>query len=201
MKQARLLPILLLIFLFSCIGFGQNGRNESAKTITRRANVFLNSKGEQVIRNITQERMISRYDDGGYFKCNLLLLGIKTRDESNNICRQDKVRDFIWEHWTTRRPGYVRITYIGVDTATTSHIFIEPDHKGAWAVFWRIVYASALPGSHGEITDTAKIATVEKVLDKPNKGEWALAFKDAFGTTVRKMPNFLDDRKISLSHF
>ena len=201
MKYVRSLLILLLIFLFSCIDFGQVGRNESAKTITKRANVFLNSKGEQVIKNITQGRKISRYDDGGYFECKLLLVGIKTRDGSNSLCGQDKVRDFIWEHWAKRRLGYVRITYIGVDTATTSHIFIEPDRKGAWAVFWRIVYASALPGSHGEIIDTAKISSVERVLDKPDKGEWALAFKDAFGTTVRRMPNFLDDRKISLSHF
>ena len=201
MKHFRLLPILLLIFVFPCLCFGQIGRNESGKTITRRANVFLNSKGEQVTKNITQGRKISQYDDGGYSECHLLLIGIKTKDGSTNRCDRDKVRDLIWEHWNTRRQGYIRITYFDVDTATTSHIFIEPDQKGVWSIYWRIVYASALPGSHGRIIDTAKITSVEKVLDKPNKGEWALAFRNAFGTTVRKMPDFLDDRKTSLSHF
>jgi len=200
MKHYRFVPILLLIILFSFSGFGQGGRNESAKTITKRANVFLNSKGERVTKNVTQRRNISQYDDGGHIQCHLLWIKTKTKDGSD-LCGENTVRGFSWEHWTKHSRGYIRITYYGVDYANTSHIFIEPDKKGIWSIFWRDISLSALPGSHGEITDVAKLVSVKRVEDKPTKGEWALIFKDAFGTTLRKMPNFLDDRKISLSHF
>jgi hypothetical protein len=80
-----------------------------------------------------------------------------------------------------------------VDTETTSHIFIEPDQKGVWSVFWRIVYASALSRSHRGITDTAKIVSVEKVSDKLAKSEWALIFKNKLGTVMKRVPYFEDE--------
>jgi len=134
---------------------------------------------------------MSNYDDGGSFDCSRLFLErLRTQGKVKDVCDENKIRDFIWQHWTNSHRSYIRVTYSSVDASGTFHIFIEPDKKGVWSVFWRIVRSSALPGSLPEITDVGKIVSVERIEDKPKIGEWALVFKNKLGEIVEKMPSF-----------
>jgi hypothetical protein len=48
-----------------------------------------------------------------------------------------QARSFLWEHWRGRKRAYLILTQSSVDHTVTSHIFLEPDDKGRWRVYWR----------------------------------------------------------------
>lgn len=46
-------------------------------------------------------------------------------------------RNFVWEHWRSRKRAYLILTQSSVDHTGTSHVFVEPDDSGRWRVYWR----------------------------------------------------------------
>jgi hypothetical protein len=186
MKTSKLFAGLLLFFVFVSASSGQKKRVENEETINTKAKVIGKDKGELTTKDITQKRVMAQYDDGGYFDCRDWI----AKDESRGVCDEKKLRDFIWEKWTEKKRAYVRVTYDGVDASSTSHIFIEPDEKGEWSVAWRIVRFHMISELNNQITDVAKIVKVERVENKPEKGEWALIFKNRSGAIMEKIPDF-----------
>ena len=171
--------------------FAQLGVNETTLARKTKAKVFVNKKNEVITRNITQRRKLSDYDDGGSFDCTRLDLSrvFKLKPGTKGVCDETKIRNFIRQHWLSKRRGYIRASYAGIDTSNTEHIFIEPDKSGNWTIRWRSVNASAF-SRDGELIDIAKIVSVERAENKPSAGEWALVFKNAEGTIVWMLPYF-----------
>jgi hypothetical protein len=186
MKISQLFIFLLILSVFVSAAFGQKKQPEIEETKNTKAEVIWKDKGELTTKDITQKRDSTQYDDGGYFDCR----GWIAKNEARGVCDEKKIRDFIWWHWNDKKRGYVRVTYDSVDAKSTSHIFIEPDEKGEWSVAWRIVRFHAFPQLNNQITDIAKIVRVERIEDKPKKGEWALIFKNKIGSIMGKMPYF-----------
>ncbi len=81
-------------------------------------------------------------------------------------------RAFIWEHWQSKKRGYIRITFNSVDATSTSHIFIEPDSYGVWRVTWRIVRRN------NEVDDLPPIRIIVR---KTVGAEYVLVFNAADG--------------------
>jgi hypothetical protein len=186
MKTSKLFTCLFVLSIFASAAFGQKKRTEIEETKNTKAEVVWKDKGELSTKDITQRRDMTQYDDGGYFDCRDWI----AKDASRGVCDEKKIRDYIWQYWMEKKRGYVRVTYDSVDAKSTSHIFIEPDEKGEWSVAWRIVRFHAIPQLNNQITDVAKIVKVERVEDKPEKGEWALVFKNRIGSIMEKIPDF-----------
>jgi hypothetical protein len=110
----------------------------------------ISKNSELTTVDIAQGRNLSLYDDGRHFNCYFIYEG----DEPE--CSIPAVRDFIWQHWQSQRRGYVRLTRGSIDAVSTSHIFIEPDRRGAWHVVWRVVRHS------GEVNDMPDIISVRQ---------------------------------------
>ena len=48
---------------------------------------------------------------------------------------EDKVQNFVWQHWKQHRRGYLVFTVHTLEgEPTTSHLFIEPARDGSWHV-------------------------------------------------------------------
>lgn len=129
-------------------------------------------------KNISQGRNLKQYEQGGNFDCREW----SSRDKLSFECNLNRVRDFIWQNWMNKTKGYIRVSSDSRDSSNTSHIFIEPNKKGKWSITWRIV--------SNEITDVLGIISVERVENKPSKGEWALVFKNKSSKIEKTMPYF-----------
>lgn len=186
MKTFQLIISSLILIVSISFAFGQKKPAETEETKDTKAEVIWKDKGELTTKDITQKRDMPQYSDGGYFDCR----GWVSKNEFRGNCDEKKVRDFIWQHWTEKKRGYVRVTYDSVDAKSTSHIFIEPDEKGEWSVAWRMVRFHAIPQLNNQIIDVAKIITVERVENKPRKGMWALVFKNRIGSIMERMLDF-----------
>jgi hypothetical protein len=115
--------------------------------------------GKLIASDIAQERDLASYDDGGDINCRVGTVrhpGETAADFSSERCQLSKLRDFVWEHWQTKRRGYLRISFDSVDAVSTSHLFIEPESDGKWHVAWRIVR------HFGEITDMPNIRGIKQ---------------------------------------
>lgn len=178
--------ILLILLVLVSTASGQKKQTKIEETRNTKAEVIWKDKGELTVEDVAQKRDMTLYNNGGYFDCRDWV----SKDEPRGVCDEKKVRDFIWQHWTEKKRGYVRLTYDSVDAKSTSHIFIEPDEKGEWSVTWRIVRFHAMPQLNNQITDVAKIVTVERVENKQKKALWALVFKNRSGSIMEKMPDF-----------
>lgn len=187
LKIFSLLFIPLIFIGMSCSNTSQVSENTNQNNVEtsppKKETVFRGEHGELTLVGITQNRNMSQYDQGGFFDCQRNYP--KTAPKTN--CDENKIRDFIWQHWSEKKRGYVVVTYDSQDAVGTSHIFIEPDENENWFVAWRI--ARNAMNTNG-IDDVPKIVTVERVENKPEKGNWALVFKEANGNAVEKMPYF-----------
>jgi hypothetical protein len=81
--------------------------------------------------SLAQGRDLSKYDDGGVYR---------QLAYSHNLQR---LREFIWDHWTQKRRGFVEVLFEGVDAGTKAYLFIEP-MDGRWRIYWDEVQYSAL---------------------------------------------------------
>ena len=97
------------------------------------------------------------------------------------------MRDFIWQHWSEKRRGYIRVTYNSTDAVSTSHIFIEPGEKGEWHIARRIVPWHSIQKMSNQLDDILGLVTVERVEGK-NKGDWYIVIKRSSGKIVYKIP-------------
>jgi len=125
---------------------------------------------------IAGTRNLPLYDDAGHFDCREFTreaIYKRPKEEKARIASaMGNARAFIWEHWQSKKRGYIRITFNSVDATSTSHIFIEPDSSGVWQVTWRIVRHS------NEVDDLPPI----RIVDRKNvDGEAVLVFHAADG--------------------
>lgn len=148
---------------------------------TTKTEVTATETGELTSRDILQKRDISRYDQGGHFDCH------GWTKEPKDVCDEKRVRDFIWQHWTDKKPGYIRITYGSVDARSTSHIFIEPNDKNEWHISWRIARWHVLPGGSNIVHDILGLVTVERLEGKNNE-DGSIVIKRRSGEIVYRIP-------------
>ena len=138
---------------------------------------------ELTIEGITQERDMSQYDQGGHIFC------CHRIDDRKNIRSEEKfVRDFIWQHWTEKKRGYIRLSYTGADNSWTTHYFIEPNENSEWIVVWKWLYQHSMPEYNQPIKDGFGI--VEQVESLERKGDWVLVFKPKYGEGINVIPIF-----------
>jgi hypothetical protein len=206
MNKLRFLTNLILLslslFILSCSPSEQNRQietnqqNETEEINQERVNRQENTKeteaevvsgkgSELTTEGLTQNRDMSQYDQGGHFDC----AGGFGKDSFHIGCNENKIRDFVWQHWAKRKRGYIRITYHSEDARSTFHIFIEPNDNGEWNVVWRIARWHTIQKYNNKIDDIWGI-TVEQVKDKPKKGSWAIIFKNSSGKIIRKIPYY-----------
>lgn len=173
------------IFILSCSASEQTLEiknfdqieNSNKKSEETKAEVITLKNDELVTKDILQNRDLSLYLQGGHF-------GWK----DNQSKKEKTVRDFIWQCWNEKKHGYICITYQSLEGfLSTSHIFIEPKENGDWRMIWRIVRSENL------INDVPEITAVERVENKPKKGEWALILKDETGKTLQRLPDFYEE--------
>jgi hypothetical protein len=161
----RVLPGMLCILILFDVGVAQI-RSQVNRKYTK-ARVFLNQQNDLTAKNVTQNRNLNNYDNGGSFDCRknwMRRLNIQGRLEG--LCDENRIRDFVWQQWTTKKRGYVIANYFYIDAGWTHHIFIEPDNNGIWCIRWRIVRYSAISGTYDGILDDPKIVSVEKIVEK-----------------------------------
>jgi hypothetical protein len=90
---------------------------------------------EPIPTALAQGRDLHAYDDGGVY-----------RATGGYIADVQRLREFVWSHWTKRQRAYVKVVFQGVDTGTEAYLFIEP-MDGHWRIYWDEIFYSALPGS------------------------------------------------------
>jgi hypothetical protein len=163
-----------------------NQLTDIKETQETKTEVIKEKNGELNTRDITQNRDMTQYEQGGHIICG----GLISKENSDNKCDEIKVRDFIWGNWNKKKRSYITITYNGIDAVSTSHIFIEPNDQDEWRLAWRIVRLHTMPEYSNLITDMPTIFNIERVENKPEKGQWALVFKNKEGNILEKIPDF-----------
>ncbi len=163
-----------------------NQQNDNEEVKETKVEVISGENNELTTKDLTQNRDLNQYDQGGHFDCR----GLIAKNESRVQCNENKIRDFIWQHWTKKKRGYIRVTYNSVDATSTSHIFIEPNEKSEWQITWKIARLHAMPKYNSLLTDILGITSVERIKDEPEKGKWALMFKNKSGSIVQTFPHF-----------
>jgi hypothetical protein len=139
--------------------------------------------GELTIKGIIQRQDMSEYDQGGHFFC------CRRVEDTRNIRSEEKnVRDFIWQHWTEKKRGYIRLSYMGADSSWTTHYFIEPNENGEWNVVWKYLYQHSL--LEHNLPSKEGFGIVEKVESSQRKGDWELDFKPKYGGDINNIPIF-----------
>jgi hypothetical protein len=78
-------------------------------------------------RLIVEHRILTHYADGGEF----------TGSPMTQVEHVDRLRKFIWRHWSEKTRGYARLSMSGIDSTTTTYLFVEPDQAGVWRVACR----------------------------------------------------------------
>ena|SRR5947199_119058 len=134
----------------------QNSPDDGGRSL--QVATFTAKDGGLTSETITGTRNMSLYEDGTHFDCRRFTQAAlkKPNEENARIASATKrARAFIWEHWQSKKRGYIRITFNSVDATSTSHIFIEPDSSGLWQVRWRIVR------HNNEVDDVPTIRIVE----------------------------------------
>lgn len=128
-----------------------------------------------VSKNIIQKREITKYIDGGAFRCGFY--------SYKGDCDYEKVRKIIWQCWTEKTLCYLTITWLGVDASRTEHIFIEPNKNNQWLVVRRDKRSHAVLQLKKTIYDLPKAYSVEWSTDK---NERILLFKNKFGKVIQE---------------
>jgi hypothetical protein len=182
MKFIYVATVLALNLLFASSVSCQKDQPDNLTTTTY---VKVTSKvdGELTAVGITENRDMTKYEDGGFFDCRDW-----TRAQGSQPCDEHKLRDFIWKKWQEKSRGYVRVTYDSPDAVSTSHIFIEPDKNGDWSVRWRIARWHAMAGGSNQITNVERMFAVEQSTEKSN-GQWSVIFKNKAGVTLERIPD------------
>lgn len=172
---------LILLALVSLIAAGKAAMGQDLSPEgTKETEAKITMEGRELTTaGIAQERDLKRYDVSGHFDCRTHALS----DTGPRRCDIPKVRDFIWKHWHTKRPGYIRITFDSVDAMSTSHIFVEPNERGIWHVAWRIAR------HNNWITDVGEIVAVARA--KPRSGDepgsYVLVFRQKSGKEIERL--------------
>jgi hypothetical protein len=164
----------MLMFL-SLLVVAQQPVSDVNRTRSLHVATFQATDGGFTTKAIAGTRNLPLYDDAGHFDCRKFTreaIYKRPKDETRIAAAMGNARTFIWEHWQSKKRGYIRITFNSVDATSTSHIFIEPDSSGVWQVTWRIVR------HNNEVDDLPPI----RIIDRKNvDGEAVLVFRAADG--------------------
>lgn len=170
MKSFTLTFLLIVFALSSC-------KNDLDSDVIYGINSGLTTK------NITQSRNMAYYEQGGHFYCSTRFSGA-FGNETDKLEGEKKVRDFIWQHLTEKKRGYIRLSCPGTDTGNTTHYFIEPNEKGEWNVIGRNIYQSS--NNKTSLKDNI-FNSFERTESKDNK-DWQIVLKSADNEYVQKLP-------------
>jgi hypothetical protein len=181
MTDSRLLTsnYLVLVGIIAFFSVAVNGQKPSVRD---RDPVKINKKGEITNRAILKNYAKFHYEDGGSFRCVIVLYAMRPGDE--DPCKENRIRDFIWEHYIAKKRGYVRVNYVGVDTGAIEHIFIEPDIRGNWKVSWWTESRSWLSGNK---IYAKKVFDVQRIENSETEN-WKLVFSDERGVILERIP-------------
>ncbi len=138
---------------------------------------------ELTFEGITQKRDMSQYKQGAHFVCCRF---IPPSDRTNISVDEKTVRDFVWKHWTEKKRGYIRLSYLGADNSWTTHYFIEPDKNGEWIVLWKYLYKHTMP-EYNQPTRNG-YGTVRQVESVRRKDDWELVFVPQYGEGINVIP-------------
>lgn len=122
------------------------------------------------------------------------IFGVRARpfgNEGDRLAGEKKVRDFVWQHWTEKKRGYIKISCGHIDTSGTIHYFVEPNEKGEWSVAIRSLYKHDLPKYNKQPIKDITAVSVERIENKADgNSNWTLIFKTIDGEIVEKFPFF-----------
>ncbi len=144
--------------------------------------IFQGNDREWTTKDITQNRDIKQYDQGGHFWCRWRPYG----NEEDRLNGEKKVRDFIWQHSIEKKRGYIKLSCGGIDTSSTTHYFIEPNEKGELNVVRRLISRQ----SDDRFIRKDEELSVERVENERDKSNWSLVYKSKDGEVVDKEPVF-----------
>lgn len=88
------------------------------------------------VEELVENRDLSLYDSGGEFS-NCFNHGFSDCEFRKCEQRQSEARKFIFEHWKEKKRGYIVYECSGIDSVSTTHIFVEPDNNGEWSIVLR----------------------------------------------------------------
>ena len=124
---------------------------------------------------IVDGRDLSLYDEGGYVDSCDAVDNDKWASCRN---RREAAREFIFNHWKEKRPGYIQIGHPCVDCSPVDHIFIEPDSNGEF----RIVVTLATNGPlRTEQASKARFRRANKEEKRQTDSATILVFVDRNG--------------------
>ncbi len=138
---------------------------------------------------IFKGRNLASYDSAGIVGC-----GVEDQKTLADRCDADykRARDFVWKHWTQKKPGYiaVRKPSIDFDQEWTTHLFIEPDEAGKWRLVERTV-PMLVPEDAGELrlgdlidVNWERLTDFEEKRIGYRKGTKALCMTDLVGNSL-----------------
>jgi hypothetical protein len=155
-----------------------------------KADVYLDH-GALTTSGIALKRDLTIYDYGGHIDCRVGMVRYSdetAKDVSKERCQLSKLRDFVWEHWQTKKRAYIRISFDTVDAVSTSHLFIEPDRDGQWQVAWRIARHTNEITDIPEIRDIRqRLSTREDIECRCAPGTTLLSFIDWEGDEIQSL--------------
>lgn len=142
-------------------------------------------------QTVTENRDLFGYEKGAdFFNCkHHSLYGLKRKIQQceNEL---DKGRDFIWNHWKSKKRGYIVYVVAGYHGETNFHIFIEPDKNGTWHIVQRWIRDTPYMKLNADI----EVATSDAIFikrkraitedDIERKGKFYLSFLDKDGKEV-----------------
>ena len=157
---AKLLLISLIVIIFPASAIGQKVKSK----------VFL---PDDYSRSVIQKRDISKYFDGGAFRCGFS--GLKGE------CDYEEIRKVIWQCWSEKTLCYLTISWSGIDSARTEHVFVEPDQNNQWLIARRAQNSHAVIIVRKSLQDLPKAYSVEW---RDDKNEKVLIFKNKLGKVI-----------------
>lgn len=139
--------------------------------------------GAWTTTNIIQKRQRLNYVFGGHFWC-------RTRPDGNedHLNGERKVRDFIWENFTGKKIGYIKLSCAGIDTSNTTHYFIEPNEKGDWNIVRKGVYQNS--DKTFRFADDTLLSIERGKSENPDFNDWILISKSKNGEVIEQIPIF-----------
>jgi len=141
-------------------------------------------------QTVTENRDLSAYEKGAeFYNCEDHRLFGSNRKIQQCKNDQNKGRDFIWDHWKSKKRGYIVYVAAGYHGETNFHIFIEPDKNGTWHIVQRwIRYNPYIQlNAYIEVASSDAIFIKRKRAitgDDLRKGKFYLSFLDKDGKEV-----------------
>ncbi|HVE56873.1 MAG TPA: hypothetical protein VNB22_08590 [Pyrinomonadaceae bacterium] len=174
-RAVNIFAVAFLIFVFIFAGCeAQQTRSEG----------FFDEDGALTVKNITQDREMKQYAQGGHFWCRTRFTGAFGNDP-DRLEGEKKVRDFIWQHWIEKKRGYIKLSCAGTDVSNTTHYFIEPNEKGEWSIIRRNIFRA----SDDKITRNDSVLNLIERLENKEKGYWFLVLRPSNEEFTDKLPS------------